>query len=110
MLQTTICYLEALNSKIPELVHQEQTTEGICGEVDQSERIICSGDPGLQGSSKEVSINEIIDPVHLVGLETASTTILQPLCACWMSQHVTTYDFSFLFTFYLSRVLLQSVI
>jgi hypothetical protein len=69
VLQTALCYIEALRSKIPELVHQERTGEGIRGEVDQSERIVSSDDPRLQESPKEVSINDIIDPVHLVGSE-----------------------------------------
>ncbi|KAH9054199.1 hypothetical protein EDB87DRAFT_1568567 [Lactarius vividus] len=69
VLQTALCYIEALRSKIPELVRQEQSGEGIRGEVDQSARVIFSDDPRLQESSKEVSIDEIIDPVHLVGSE-----------------------------------------
>ncbi|KAI9442391.1 hypothetical protein H4582DRAFT_1928168 [Lactarius indigo] len=69
VLQTALCYIEALRSKIPELVHQERTGEGIRGEVDQSARVVCSDDPRLQESPKEVSIDEIIDPVHLVGSE-----------------------------------------
>ncbi len=69
VLQTALCYIEALRSKIPELVHQERTGEGIRGEVDQSTRVVFSDDPCLQESPKEVSIDEIIDPVHLVGSE-----------------------------------------
>ena len=69
MLQTALCYIEALRSKIPELVHQERTGEGIRGEADQTERIICSDDPHSQESPKEVGIDEIIDPVHLVSSE-----------------------------------------
>lgn len=69
VLQTALCYIEALRSKIPELVHQEQTGEGIRGEVDQSARVVFSNDPRLQDSPKEVSIDELIDPVHLVGSE-----------------------------------------
>ena len=69
VLQTALCYIEALRSKVPELVHQERTGEGIRGEVDQSERVVCSDDPRLLESPKEVSIDEIIDTGHLVGSE-----------------------------------------
>ncbi|KAH9022247.1 hypothetical protein EDB84DRAFT_1274674 [Lactarius hengduanensis] len=69
VLQTALCYIEALRPKVPELVRQEQTGEGIRGEVDQSARVVFSDDPRLQESPKEVSIDEIIDPVHLVGSE-----------------------------------------
>jgi hypothetical protein len=67
VLQTALCYIEALRSKVPELVHQERTGEGIRGEVDQSDRIVSSDDPRLP---TEVSIDEIIEPGHLVGAET----------------------------------------
>ena len=70
VLQTALCYIEALRSKVPELVHQERTGEGIRGEVDQSERIVSSDDPRLLDSPTEVSIDEIIEPGHLVGAET----------------------------------------
>jgi hypothetical protein len=72
VLQTALCYIQAIRSKIPELVHQERTGEGIRGEVDQSARIVFSDDLRLQESPKEVGINEIIDPVHLVGAECRS--------------------------------------
>ncbi|KAH9051403.1 hypothetical protein EDB83DRAFT_2397902 [Lactarius deliciosus] len=61
--------LKTFVHEVPELVRQEQTGEGIRGEVDQSARVVFSDDPRLQESPKEVSIDEIIDPVHLVGSE-----------------------------------------
>jgi hypothetical protein len=48
VLQTALCYLEALRLKIPELVHPERSGDGICGEVDQSELSIYTDDPRLQ--------------------------------------------------------------
>ena len=47
---------------------QERTGDGICGEVDQSERIVSSDD---SGSPTEVSIDEITEPGHLVGANLA---------------------------------------
>jgi len=65
VLQTALCYIEALRTKIPELAHQERIGEGTRGEVDQSERVVCSDDPRLLESPKEVTIDEIINPGHL---------------------------------------------
>ena len=70
VLQTALCYIEALRTKVPELVRQERAGEGIRGEVDQSDRVVRWDDPRLQELPKEVSIDEIIDPVHLFGPET----------------------------------------
>ena len=64
VLQTALCYIEALRLKVPELVHQERTGEGIRGEVDQGARVLFPDDPRLQEPPKEVDIDELIDPVH----------------------------------------------
>ncbi|KAI9509159.1 hypothetical protein F5148DRAFT_1189583 [Russula earlei] len=64
VLQTALCYIEALRSKVPELVHQEKTGEGIRGEVDQGARVLSPDDLRLQESPKEVDIDEVIDPIH----------------------------------------------
>ena len=65
VLQTALCYIEALRPKIPELVHQEQAGEGIRGEVDQGARVLSQDDPHLHDSPKEVDIDEAIDSAHL---------------------------------------------
>ncbi|KAG6845301.1 hypothetical protein H0H87_011151 [Tephrocybe sp. NHM501043] len=39
VLQTALCYLEAIRSKVPELVRAEQAGEGVQGEEDQSDWI-----------------------------------------------------------------------
>jgi len=70
VLQTALCYIEALRSKVPELVQQEQSGEGIRGEVDQGARVVSTDDPCLQESPNEVDIDEIIDPVHFASSET----------------------------------------
>ena len=64
VLQTALCYIEVVRSRIPELVHQEQTREGIRGEVDQGVRVLPLDDPRLHESLKEVDIDEVTDPVH----------------------------------------------
>ena len=68
VLQTALCYIEALRQKIPELVHQEQTGEGIRGEVDHGARVLSPDDPRLLDSPREVDI-EVIDPVHFTSSE-----------------------------------------
>jgi hypothetical protein len=69
VLQTALCYIEALRPRIPELVHQEQNGEGIRGEVDHGGRVLSQDDPRLLESPKEVDIDELIDPVHFAGPE-----------------------------------------
>ncbi|KAF8482730.1 hypothetical protein DFH94DRAFT_378328 [Russula ochroleuca] len=69
VLQTALCYIEALRSRVPELVQQEQTGEGIRGEVDQGVRVLPPDDPRLLESPKEVDIDEVIDPVHFASSE-----------------------------------------
>ena len=69
VLQTALCYIEALRTKIPELARQERMGEGTRGEVDQSKRVVASDDPHLLDSQTEVSIDEVINPDHLVGPE-----------------------------------------
>jgi PHO85 cyclin-5 len=64
VLQTAVCYVEALRPTILELVRQEQTGEGIRGEIDQGVRVLSQDDPRLLESPKEVDIDELIDPVH----------------------------------------------
>ena len=69
MLQTALCYIEALRPGIPELVNQEQTGEGICGKIDHGVRVLSQDDPRLFKSPKEVDIDELIDPVHFASSE-----------------------------------------
>ncbi len=69
VLQTALCYIEALRPRVPELVHQEHTGEGIRGEVDQGVRVLSQDDPRLLESPKEVDIDEVIDPVHFADSE-----------------------------------------
>ena len=69
VLQTALCYIEALRPTIPELVHQEQTGEGIRGEMDHGVRVLSQDDPRLLESPKEVDINELIDPVRFASSE-----------------------------------------
>ncbi len=69
VLQTALCYIEALRPRIPELVHQEQTGEGIRGEIDQGVRVLSQDDPRLLESPKEVDIDEVIDSVHFASSE-----------------------------------------
>jgi len=69
VLQTALCYIEALRPKIPELVHQEQSGEGIRGEVDHGARVLSQDDPHFHDSPKEVNIDEVIDSAHLTNSE-----------------------------------------
>jgi hypothetical protein len=69
VLQTALCYIEALRQKVPELAHQEKTGEGIRGEVDHGARVLSSDDPRLYESPREVDIDEVIDPVHFASSE-----------------------------------------
>jgi hypothetical protein len=69
VLQTALCYIEALRLRIPELVHQEQTGEGIRGEADQGVRVLCPDDPRLHDLPKEVDFDEVIDLVHFASSE-----------------------------------------
>jgi hypothetical protein len=78
VLQTALCYIEALRLKVPELVHQERTGEGIRGEVDHGARVLFPDDPDLQDSPKEVDIDEIIDPVHFAAAESHSSDDTPP--------------------------------
>jgi hypothetical protein len=63
VLQTALCYIEALRLRVPELVQQEQIGEGIRGEVDQGMRVLSQDDPRLNESPKD------IDPVHFASSE-----------------------------------------
>lgn len=69
VLQTALCYIEALRPRIAELVNQEQTGEGIRGEIDHAVRVLTQDDPRLFESPKEVNIDELIDPVRFVSSE-----------------------------------------
>jgi len=69
VLQTALCYIEALRPRIPELVNQEQTGEGIRGEIDHAVRVLSQDDPRLFESPKEVGIDELIDPIRFVSSE-----------------------------------------
>ena len=69
VLQTALCYIEALRLRVPELVQQEQTGDGIRGEVDQGVRVLSQDDPRLHEQPKEVDIDEIINPVHFASSE-----------------------------------------
>ena len=69
VLQTALCYIEALRQKVPELAHQEKTGEGIRGEVDHGARVLSPDDPRLYESPREVDIDEVIDPVHFASSE-----------------------------------------
>ncbi|KAG9220724.1 hypothetical protein CCMSSC00406_0003823 [Pleurotus cornucopiae] len=44
VLQTALCYLEAIRSKVPELVRQEALGEGIQGEPETQSRVISASD------------------------------------------------------------------
>jgi hypothetical protein len=69
VLQTALCYIEALRPRIPELVHQEQTGDGIRGEIDNGVRVLSQDDPRLFESPKAVDIDELIDPAHFASSE-----------------------------------------
>ena len=69
VLQTALCYIEAIRPRISELIHQEQTGEGIRGEIDHAERVLSQDDPRLLEPPKEVDIDELIDPVHFSSSE-----------------------------------------
>ena len=69
MLQTALCYIEAVRPRIIELIHQEQNGEGIRGEIDQGLRVLSQDDPRLLESPKEVDFDELIDPVHFASSE-----------------------------------------
>jgi hypothetical protein len=69
VLQTSLCYIEALCTRIPELIHQEQTGEGMRGEVDHGAQVLSQDDPHLLESPKEVDIDELINLVHFASSE-----------------------------------------
>ncbi|KAI0268646.1 hypothetical protein BC834DRAFT_866579 [Gloeopeniophorella convolvens] len=78
VLQTALCYIEALRTKVPELVQQEKAGQGIRGETDQSTRVLLSDDPRLQEPVEEVDIDEIIDSSHFVNPESYFSDLTPP--------------------------------
>jgi PHO85 cyclin-5 len=43
VLQTALCYVEAIRQKVPELVRKEKAGEGVSGENDAEERLALGG-------------------------------------------------------------------
>ena len=75
VLQTALCYLEAIRAKVPELVEKEKMGQGIQGEPDLSGKII-QGD--LEAEEwKELSLDSVMaDFIHMdaaVDIDTSET-------------------------------------
>lgn len=73
VLQTALCYLEAIRTKIPQLVEKEKMGEGIQGEPDLSGKIV-QGD--LEAEEwKEFSLDSVMaDFIHMDAAVDANTT------------------------------------
>ena len=72
VLQTALCYLEAIRTKIPELVEKEKMGNGVQGEPDLSGKIV-PGDLKVE-EWKELSLDSIIaDFIHMDAAVDAST-------------------------------------
>ncbi|KAI0062670.1 hypothetical protein BV25DRAFT_1915818 [Artomyces pyxidatus] len=69
ILQTALCYLEAVRYKVPDIVRQEKKGSGIRGEVDQSSRIIQADDPAGEPINEDVNIDDFIYTSHLGNVE-----------------------------------------
>lgn len=64
VLQTALCYLEAIRPKVPELVRKEKIGDGVQGEPDLTDRIV-QGDIEAE-EWKELSLDSIMaDFIHL---------------------------------------------
>ena len=89
ILQTALCYLEAVRSKVPELVRREQSGHGIRGEPDLADRIVqgeidsdhdTSGDTHDDADRLIESDNgSVMDYLPFLGITTMTT--LNPISA-----------------------------
>ena len=69
VLQTALCYLEAIRLKVSELAKQEQCGEGVRGEVELGSRIVKEEDTEETGSSPQLDLTlEAIIDVDKCGL------------------------------------------
>ncbi|KAG6828207.1 hypothetical protein H0H92_008780 [Tricholoma furcatifolium] len=74
VLQTALCYLEAIRSKVPELVRAEQAGEGVRGELDQSDWIMPATPEDLEREAELSSAsNEATDPNSLISADVVAT-------------------------------------
>jgi hypothetical protein len=71
VLQTALCYLEAIRAKVPELVEKEKMGEGVQGEPDLSGKIV-QGD--LEAEEwRELSLDSVMaDFIHMDAVDTDS--------------------------------------
>lgn len=78
VLQTALCYLEAIRSKVPELVEQEKMGNGVQGEPDLSDKIV-QGDIEAE-EWRELSLDSVMaDFIHMdaaVDTDSASTSAM----------------------------------
>ncbi|TFY75426.1 hypothetical protein EWM64_g8586, partial [Hericium alpestre] len=74
-LQTALCYLEAIRSKVPELLRQERAGQGVKGESDQSYRIIPADDPAASEPVPELDIDDLLDPTRFLNPESFCSTV-----------------------------------
>ncbi|KAF5351860.1 hypothetical protein D9756_007545 [Leucocoprinus leucothites] len=65
VLQTALCYLEAIRPRIPDLLQKEKSGEGVHGDADISGRI-------LPATELELKLEEEYHQLEMCGLETAS--------------------------------------
>ncbi|KAG6903080.1 hypothetical protein C0995_006267 [Termitomyces sp. Mi166 len=65
VLQTALCYLEAIRSKVPELVRAEKAGEGVQGEVDRSDWITPATPEELE-RERELAMDSDKDMVNII--------------------------------------------
>ncbi|KAI0051915.1 hypothetical protein FA95DRAFT_1602396, partial [Auriscalpium vulgare] len=78
VLQTALCYLEAVRSKVPEIVRQEKAGEGVRGEVDQTFRIIQEDDESAATAPMEDVNAEDLLTDHFLNPESYHSYIPPP--------------------------------
>lgn len=64
VLQTALCYLEAIRPKVPELVREENTGQGVKGEPESASRIVPATDAELEREGTFMSLDSIINTDH----------------------------------------------
>ncbi|EIW83131.1 hypothetical protein CONPUDRAFT_143136 [Coniophora puteana RWD-64-598 SS2] len=74
VLQTALCYIEAIRSKVPELVRQEQSGQGVRGEPELASRIIqgevdVASDVSPVGCNSTDPLDSLVETVRVDALE-----------------------------------------
>ncbi|KAG5341420.1 hypothetical protein C0989_010530 [Termitomyces sp. Mn162] len=74
VLQTALCYLEAIRSKVPELVRAEKAGEGVQGEVDRGDWITPASPEELE-LERELAIDSDEDKVDMTSDDSLAPTV-----------------------------------